>query len=71
MLSSNTVRGNTVGTAQTSLYYTQIQYDRNTKNSYFFIFFVLTRYSLEVFVEIAIGRQNHASIFLVLLPHDF
>jgi hypothetical protein len=74
MLLSNTVRGNTVRTAQTFPYYTQIPLNRNTKNSYFFIFFLfdqLTRYSLKVFVEIAVGGQNHASVFLVLLPHDF
>jgi len=75
MFLSNTVRGNTVRTAQTFSYYTQIPPNRNTKNSYFIIFFrnflLLTRYSLEVFVEIAVGRQNHARIFLVLLPHDF
>jgi len=71
MLSSNTVRGNTVGTAQTSPYYTQIAINRNTKNSYFLIFFVLTRYSLEVFVEIAIGRQNHARIIFILFPDNF
>jgi hypothetical protein len=75
MLLSNTVRGNTVRTAQTFPYYTQIALNRNTKNSYFIIFFpsflLLTRYSLEIFVEIAVSGQNHTSIFLVLLPHDF
>jgi len=75
MLLPNTVRGNTVRTAQTFLYYTQIPSNRNTKNSYFIIFFpaflLLARYPLEVFVEIAIGRQNHSSIFFILLPHDF
>ena len=40
MLFSNTVRGNTVRTAQTFPYYTPIPPDRNTKNSYFIIFFL-------------------------------
>jgi hypothetical protein len=70
MLLPNTVRGNTVRTAQTSLYYTQIPLDRNTKNSYFIIFFpaffLLTRYPLNIFVKIAICRQDHSSFLLVL-----
>ena len=42
MFLSNTVRGNTVRTAQTFPYYTQILSDRNTKNSYFIIFFQIS-----------------------------
>ena len=75
MFLSDTVRGNTVRTAQTFPYYTQIPSIRNTKNSYFMIFFrdffFLTRYSLNVLVEIAVGGQNHASIFFLLVPDDF
>ena len=40
MFISNTVRGNTVRTAQTFSHYTQIALKRNTKNSYFIIFFL-------------------------------
>jgi len=40
MFVSNTVRGNTVRTAQTLPHYTQIALKRNTKNSYFAIFFL-------------------------------
>ncbi len=74
MFLSNTVRGNTVRTAQTFPYYTQIPLDRNTKNSYFIIFFflfLLTRNFLQVFVKIAICRQYHPRFVVLLLPVEF
>lgn len=74
MFLTNTVRGNTVRTAQTFPYYTQIPSNRNTKNSYFIIFFLsilLPRNLLQIFVKIAVGRQYHPRFVLLLLPVEF
>ena len=74
MFVSDTVRGNTVRTAQTFPYYTQIALNRNTKNSYFIIFFflfLLTRNFLQIFVKIAICRQYHPRFVLLLHPVKF
>ena len=74
MFVSDTVRGNTVRTAQTLSYYTQIALKRNTKNSYFIIFFLLfllTRNFLQIFVKIAICGQYHPRFAVLLLPVEF
>jgi len=74
MFVTNTVRGNTVRTAQTFSHYTQIVLKHNTKNSYFVVFFflfLLTRNFLEIFVKIAICRQYHPRFAVLLLPVEF
>ena len=74
MFRLNTVRGNTVRTAQTLTHYTQIALKRNTKNSYFVVFFflfLLTRNFLQVFVKIAICGQYHPRLAVLLLPVEF